>query len=253
MPNKNEQVIFERITKKSAISEIIPGSTPVISFGDFTRAQIATIGINPSTKEFLTGGKSPKLIVGKGKKRLEDFESLEINDYGQITSEKADAVWRGCQEYFQRNPYHWFSHFAPVLSAAGASYADGSATHLDLTQWATRPVWSSLSNETRSLLLSEDLDFFIWQNSQPNIKLRLINGRTVLNQVTDLDIFDLIEEEPLEIHTTTGINKCQMYQGTGSHGERVLGWSVNIQSMRGSNALKEAAAEKIGRWVANNR
>jgi hypothetical protein len=139
-----------------------------------------------------------------------------------------------------------------VLKAVGASFEAGSATHLDLTQWASKPVWRSLSNEARSRLLSEDLDFFIWQNSQPNIKLRLINGRTVLNQVNELGLFDLAEDKSIEIQTTSGTNKCQMFKGTGRHGEQVLGWSVNIQSMRGSNALKKAAAEKIGRWVADN-
>ena len=251
MPNKQEQVIFERIMRESAISEIVPGTTPVISFGDFTKAQVATIGINPSTKEFLRGGKNPKLISAAGK-RLEDFESLSIRNHLEITEDKAAAVWRGCQDYFQKNPYHWFNHFAPVLKAVGASFEAGSATHLDLTQWATKPVWRSLDSRVRDRLLGEDLEFFIWQNSQPNIKIRFINGRTVLNQVNELKLFDLVEENPIQIETISGINKCQMFQGTGTNGERVIAWSVNIQSMRGSNALKKSAAEKIGRWIAKN-
>ena len=252
MPNKQEQVIFERIMRKSEICEIVVGTTPVISFGDFTKAQVATIGINPSTKEFLRGGRSPKLIAAPGK-RLEDFESLSITNHLELTEDKAAKVWRGCQDYFHKNPYHWFNHFAPVLNAVEVSYESGSATHLDLTQWATMPVWRSLELRIKSRLLEEDLDFFIWQNSQPNIKLRLINGRTVLDQVKELELFDLIEQEPIDIETTSGINKCQMFQGTGTNGERVIAWSVNIQSMRGSNALKQLAAEKIGRWVVNNR
>ena len=32
---------------------VVPGSTPVVAFGDPTRAAVATLGINPSWKEFL--------------------------------------------------------------------------------------------------------------------------------------------------------------------------------------------------------
>ena len=33
-------------------SFVIPGSTPVVSFGDPSKASVVTIGINPSSREF---------------------------------------------------------------------------------------------------------------------------------------------------------------------------------------------------------
>ena len=42
-------------------SSVAPGSTPVVAFGDPTRAEIATLGINPSAREFVEDG---RLLTG---------------------------------------------------------------------------------------------------------------------------------------------------------------------------------------------
>ena len=50
--------------------DVVYGSTPVVSFGDFTKAKVATIGINPSSLEFMdksasatSNGLLPKILV----------------------------------------------------------------------------------------------------------------------------------------------------------------------------------------------
>ncbi|NDA83046.1 MAG: hypothetical protein EBY01_08350, partial [Actinobacteria bacterium] len=54
---------------------ILEGSTPVISFGDFTKSSIATLGINPSPLEFINRRGH---ILNSSEKRLVDLESLEL-------------------------------------------------------------------------------------------------------------------------------------------------------------------------------
>ena len=51
---------------------IIPGTTPVISFGDFTTARVATLGIDPGARGVLSGGK----LIPSAKKRPVAFEVL---------------------------------------------------------------------------------------------------------------------------------------------------------------------------------
>ena len=51
---------------------VIPKTTPVISFGDITNAKIATLGINPSSNEFLSGGK----LLPSEQTRLADNEEF---------------------------------------------------------------------------------------------------------------------------------------------------------------------------------
>ena len=43
---------------------VVPGSTPVISFGDVRTARVATVGINPSFVEF-SGGHIPLAARGR--------------------------------------------------------------------------------------------------------------------------------------------------------------------------------------------
>ena len=251
MTSSDSREIFARAMRTSRSSALIPGTTPVISFGDFTRAHVATLGINPSSKEFLTGHAKPRLIPDVEKKRLEDFESLGIKSSSQIGEFEAARIWSGCQNYFLNNPYHWFNHFLPILANFEASYFDGSACHLDLVQSATSPVWGGLTKRQQVALLDEDLDFFRFQSAQPNIRVRLVNGRTAINQIRDLGICDLMEDRPILVQTTSGQVKCSTFVGRGELDELVLAWSANIPSLRGSNALKVAAAKKIGAWAAS--
>ena len=68
-----EELILERISNlvPPADCDVVERSTPVISFGDFTKSHIATLGINPSASEFQSGG---KLLKGE-RKRLADEEN----------------------------------------------------------------------------------------------------------------------------------------------------------------------------------
>jgi hypothetical protein len=46
--------IVERIRRPPPEGcEVVPGSTPVIAFGDVRTARVATLGLNPSKSEFL--------------------------------------------------------------------------------------------------------------------------------------------------------------------------------------------------------
>ena len=60
--------------------DVVYGSTPVVSFGDFTKAKVATIGINPSSAEFMDKSASATSngLLPEGKKRLADAETLGL-------------------------------------------------------------------------------------------------------------------------------------------------------------------------------
>jgi hypothetical protein len=45
--------------------------------------------------------------------------------------------------------WRFLGHLEPVLAQLGCSYRDRSAGHLDLVQWATKPVWSQLDDRVR--------------------------------------------------------------------------------------------------------
>lgn len=112
-----------------AVASIVEGSTPVLSFGDPLCAEVATLGINPSRQEFCSA--AGELLTGR-KRRLATTESLGIAPGRPLTEDQAHAVVAECNDYFMGNPYGWFKPLEALLNiAAGASYYERSACHLD--------------------------------------------------------------------------------------------------------------------------
>src|SRR5688500_4061408 len=101
---------------------VVAGSTPVISFGDFTAATIATLGLNPSRNEFLAGDATE--LDGE-LRRLETTASLGVDSLATAPDELVARAWFGCQQYFKRRPYEWFNPLEQILKGIGASYYDG--------------------------------------------------------------------------------------------------------------------------------
>ena len=73
LPKKLFEQVFDTMT--SVFIEQVEGATPVLSFGDYTKAQITTIGINPSSLEFVD--KRGKILQGP-LKRLTDLDALKL-------------------------------------------------------------------------------------------------------------------------------------------------------------------------------
>ena len=172
------QYIAERIRRPApADAPVVPGSTPVVAFGDPRTAWAATLGLNPSKVEFLD--RDGRLLADSNR-RLETHASLGIGNLASASDAAVAQVLAGCNGYFQRRPYNWFNKLERVLRHAGASYFDGTACHLDLVQWATEPVWGKLDRPTREKLLDADLPFLRQQLAQEHIRLLLLNGMQIV-------------------------------------------------------------------------
>ncbi|MCI0689929.1 MAG: hypothetical protein L0Y54_22230 [Sporichthyaceae bacterium] len=222
---------------------VVPGSTPVVGFGDPRRAEVATLGINPSRVEFVGNG---SLLSGSAR-RLATLESLGADDLMMLSDAQVAEVVADCARYFGpgRNPYRrWFDPLDRLLAAGvGASFYDGSACHLDLVQWATDPVWGEIGDAAvRRALLADGLPHLRAQLQQENIRLVLLNGRTVLDQVRATGLATLTKTGTLPLAAST----CSLYTGIGE-GVRFLGWSTNLQSSRG---VTGAFATELAAWLA---
>ncbi len=219
---------------------VVPGSATVIAFGDPSRAEVASLGINPSKREFVETG----AVLSGDQRRLATLESLGADHLASLTDEQVREVVGDCARYFQRNPYRrWFDPLDRLLRhGLGASYYDGSACHLDLVQWATDPVWSGISNRgMQKLLLDDGVTHLREQLRRENIRLVVLNGRAVLNQVVKTGLATLTKVGTLPVGRTT----CTLYAGKGE-AARFLGWSTNLQNSRGVSHEFTAA---LGRWL----
>lgn len=239
--------IRERILRAPLSSSVVPGSTPVISFGDFTAASLATVSINPSSREFLQG----KRLLPTGQKRLVDKESLGISLDAPIENHHAEKVWEGCRKYFspEGNPLDWFSSLNQVLSHVGRKFDLNNTCHIDLVQSATFPAWGQLSANEQKNFLDADYEFFSYQVSMPNLKYLLVNGRKVYEQLRATKGFTFDTEVPLPVTVGGKIINTSLFKGVGPYNKQVLGWTGTLKSLRISNEVRSELYLTLGDWL----
>jgi hypothetical protein len=213
---------------------IITGTTPVVSFGDPVQPAVTTLGINPSSGEFL--GRDGSLLAGT-QRRLATLASLGVADYGDVDASLGSVIVDECAGYFERRPYHWFLPLDRILrEGADVSYFEGSACHLDLVQWATSPLWSGLDDSVRARLLAEDEPFLVRQFRQEHYRLVVVNGRTVMRWVERAGLASWKKVVQLK-----GPPSVDLYV-SDDDGPRFVGWSCNLQSQAGAPRHSAALA-----------
>jgi hypothetical protein len=74
-----------------ARSGVLAGTVPVVSFGDPTSSRVATLGINPSSAEFLSKG----VHFPVAKRRLATLQSLGATDNSTLTDDELFKVLTG--------------------------------------------------------------------------------------------------------------------------------------------------------------
>jgi hypothetical protein len=206
------EYIKERIARpKPQGTCVVPESTPVISFGDASKARVATLGLNPSRREF------------KPTARL------------ALCGSSPEEVLEGCIMYFRRNPYrNWFDKLSPSLNAFEASYEEASACHLDLVQWATDPTWGRIKpSSIRNRLLDQDAPFLERQlRTNKNIDLLLVNGSGAWRQLCRRLHVEKIHQFP---DSLSGLahQPTRFYSGYLFDRLKILAWSTNLQSACG--------------------
>lgn len=228
---------------------IVPGSTPVVSFGNPALSKVATLGINPSSSEFSYGKDRP--LLSSQEKRLVDREVLKTGDSNSLTLEESERVIDGCSNYFNSEKhYEWFGKLEEiVLKPAGYSYygKNASACHLDLVQWATDPVWSRIkSPAVREKLLTNDKEFLRFQLSNYRFDFVYLNGGTVVEQFIALGIAELSVVHHVTRNAMGGIHK--VFKGT-ANGTTYLGWGINAAS----NDANKIGLVELSNWIRTQK
>jgi hypothetical protein len=245
---------------KSELSEadVIPWGAPVPSFGDLSRARVATLGLNPSNREFIsdTGDE-----LGGVHRRFHTLSSLGLHSWSDVNAYHLRLILDSCRTYFFVNPYdRWFRKLDYIISGTGASYYDlgNSACHLDLIPYATARKWTSLTSRQRTILLSVAGDSLALLLRDSSIRLLVLNGKTVIDhfqRVTGVRMeqfgvseWTLRRDLPSEVSGFGYRAYVTSLCGVSlTRGMLVLGYNHNIQSSFG---VTNSAMAAIRDWIA---
>jgi hypothetical protein len=242
-------------------TSVIPWSCPVLSFGDLSRARVATLGLNPSNREFVD--ESGNELDGPSR-RFHTLKSLGLARWSDANVRHLHLIVDSWRAYFHTNPYDgWFKKLDYIIGGTKASYynASGRACHLDLIPYATTCKWTALTARQRSLLLAVGGDTLGLLLRDSPVRLLILNGNSVVKQFQDIAGVNLGKQTmrnwslPRRSHSgVIGI----AYKGavrylSGVRLDRellVLGFNHNIQSSFGvTTQVTTAIREWISRTV----
>jgi hypothetical protein len=164
-------------------TDVIPWSSPVLSFGNLSSAKIATIGLNPSNREFVdVDGQE---LIGTNR-RFHTLNSLGITNWSEADEKHMSIILDDCYHYFSRNPYdNWFRKLDYLISGTLMSYYFPSkqACHLDLIPFATARKWTELTFDQKNILLESSADTLGILLRDSSVRLLILNGQTVVDNL----------------------------------------------------------------------
>lgn len=233
-------------------TQVMRWGAPVPAFGDPSMARVATLGLNPSNREFIDD--AGRELKGAAR-RFHTLASLGLTRWDEADARHLDLVLQSCCRYFQRNPYdRWFRRLDKILAETGTSYyvsypADaaerhGSACHLDLIPYATLRKWTELTVAQRSRLLKRSCNVLGTLLRDSPIRILVLNGQSVVEH------FEALTQSRLDRHgqaewtlprqagaSVQGVSYRGVVQTVGGVDlERdllVVGYNHNIQSSFG--------------------
>jgi hypothetical protein len=255
-------------------TDVLRWGAPVPAFGDPAVSQVATLGLNPSNREFVD--EQGRELMGTAR-RFHTLSSLELTRWDEADAQHLELVVRSCCDYFRRNPYdRWFRKLDGLITGMGTSYyAAGTAAqpsvanpacHLDLIPYATRCKWIDLTRQQRMRLLERSSDALGTLLRDGVINVLVLNGQSVVEYFETLigSPLDRIEKREWTLPRQSGTP----VRGVGFRGivrvvgrarlgrdVLVLGYNHNIQSSFGVTnkvmiALRNWITVSSEGWIA---
>ena len=251
--------LIDRLDQPALVNaEVIQWGSPVPCFGDPADARVATLGLNPSNREFVD--EAGRELEGVSR-RFHTLSSLGLRRWSDADARHLRLILDSCHAYFWGNPYdRWFKRLDQIVAGAGASFydADCRACHLDLIPYATGRKWTSLNSRQRSSLLSIASDTLASLLDESEIRVLILNGRSVVERFQTVTGICMEREQMLAwslprerkpsvmglayralVDTLSGVKLARKLL--------VLGYNHNVQSSYG---VTNSAIKAIGEWIA---
>lgn len=253
--------LIDRLSDENLYNaSVIRWGCPIAAFGDINNSKIATLGLNPSNREFVDEHGAE---LDGNSRRFHTLFSLGLSKWSDAKDEHISQIAELCKDYFYRNPYDsWFKRLDYIISGTSMSYyfPSGEACHLDLVPFATACKWTELSVQQQDLLLRLTRDTLGLLLKNSTIKLLILNGQTVINNLEKIANVKLVRTHmpgwTLPRKDSAGVAG---FSYTGAirkigginlkHDIVVLGYNHNIQSSYG---VTTEVTTSIRDWVSLN-
>ena len=236
---------------------VIPWSCPVPYFGDLGAASVATVGINPSNREFTCDA---GVELAGDVQRLPTLRSLGLSAWADADASHVREIVESCTHYFRSNPYdRWFRVLEQILIPSGASFygKSPSACHVDLVPYATTAKWGTLRPIDQSDLLDASAETFAAMLRHSRVEVLVLNGRSVVRQ------FEMVTDAQLHV---APMPRWSLPRASGAHvqgfaysgtidalGGMPLGRSVKIvgynHNLQSSFGVTSQVTGSIGAWL----
>lgn len=239
-------------------ANVIQWGCPVPSFGDLSNSRVASLGLNPSNREFVD--EFGNELEGSSR-RFHTLRSLGLRAWSDVDARHLRMILESCRDYFASNPYdRWFNKLEQVISGTKASYYDtlDPACHLDLVPYATACKWTELTSKQRALLVAIAGDTLGLILRDSPVRLLILNGRSVVEQFQDIAGVNLDSQEmpSWSLPRQSRLNVSGVaYKGVIDtisgirlrHKVVVLGYNHNLQSSFG---VTTEVIQAIHSWIA---
>ncbi len=252
--------LLDRLDSAAAsATDVITWASPIPSFGDLSRAKVATVGLNPSNREFVDV--SGDELAGASR-RFHTLKSLGISSWLEADARHLRLILDSCSEYFNRNPYDlWFKRLDRVIAAVGTSFYGRmpTACHLDLIPYATIRKWTELTRQQRFLLLAMAADSLGLLLRDSDITVLILNGQSVVSHFQEISGL-CMQRRQMETWSLPRKGKFPI-PGIGymavmdtvaglrlPHEVLVLGYNHNLQSSFG---VTNEVIRSIGAWACD--
>jgi hypothetical protein len=224
--------------------KVIPWASPIVFFGNLKNARLATVGINPSNREFVDVAGCE--LIGP-ERRFPTLSSCGLESWSRATDDVVDAIFEHCTNYFSHRPYElWFNKLEAVISQTGHSYYSSmrQACHLDIVPFATCDKWAALTQKQRAALIRESNGLLISALASSEIDLLVLNGKAVVDCFSQAFNLTLEQHEASELNLNRRASRDvtgTIYRGSLTVQQelgtrrivRVVGFNHNIQSSFG--------------------
>jgi hypothetical protein len=249
---------FDHCSPSILDCNVIPWSSPIPVFGRIAESSLASLGINPSNREFI--GQDGNELVGC-KRRFQTLTSLKLNAWSDASVDDIQKIEERCTRYFDINPYdRWFKRLDYVMTSCGVSYYSNlfPSCHLDLVPFATWDKWGTLPIGSKRLLLESSTSTISRLVRDSQVRTLILNGQSVIRHFQKL-VPDTLEKATMpewELSRSRGGNVPGFaYRATvnqiGDIDLRrevlVLGYNHNLQSSFG---VTKEVMRNIGRWLS---